>query len=213
MGKVIMNKKLILLFLLFLTTLTCSSKIEKPIPEKQLEGWAGNPHNPNEKPFDYFYMSHARRASQKAILRKSGEMMNSTCTEQAALSGKGALIRKMIGEIVPNRTSPSGQLHYVYPINNSHTLVYPIPLDFHSQAKKNPLNSLNLIAITTEESKEFNPVSEFNGRAKRVGVKDCKPLSIPDPKIPYSEWKECECSIYIHFKGGKEALIKILNYD
>ncbi|MBK8399191.1 MAG: hypothetical protein IPL26_28615 [Leptospiraceae bacterium] len=49
-----MNKK-ILLLLLFLTTLACSTKTEKQIPEKQLEGWAGNPDNPNEKPFDYFY--------------------------------------------------------------------------------------------------------------------------------------------------------------
>ena len=64
MDKVIMNKRLILLLLLFfLTILTCSSKSEKPIPERQLEGWAGNPDNPNEKPFDYFYMSYAVRAS------------------------------------------------------------------------------------------------------------------------------------------------------
>ncbi|MBP6739505.1 MAG: hypothetical protein KA146_05920 [Leptospiraceae bacterium] len=47
-----MNKKILLL--LFLTTIACSAKTEKPIPEKQLEGWAGNPNNPNEKPFDYY---------------------------------------------------------------------------------------------------------------------------------------------------------------
>ncbi len=65
---------------------------------QQFEGWRGPPDDLNKKPHEYFYMKHAARASQRAIDRKSGAMMQSTCTEAAALQGKGNLMRKMIGE-------------------------------------------------------------------------------------------------------------------
>ena len=69
-----MNKK-ILLLLIFLTTLTCSAKTEKSIPEQRLEGWAGNPDNPNEKPFDYFYMRSKGRGNEKAFKKKYGALL------------------------------------------------------------------------------------------------------------------------------------------
>ncbi len=199
MGKVILDKKLILLFLLFLANLTCSSKSEKPIPEKQLEGWAGNPNNPNEKPFDYFYMNHAARASQKAITIKNGKMMEATCKENAALSGKGNLIRKMIGTLILDGMSPSGQLHNISPIINSHTI--------NDTVTKKNLIVINLIAMTYEENIGKIILNEYVGKIKGAEAKDCKPLAIPDQEVPLSEWKECECLIYSHIPGGRDGII------
>jgi hypothetical protein len=36
------------------------------------------------------------------------------------------------------------------------------------------------------------------------------PLAIPVPDFPNSEWKECECIIYVRITGGKEKVIKDL---
>ena len=94
-----MNKK-ILLLLLFLTTLACSSKTEKPIPEQQLEGWAGNPDNPNEKPFDYFYMKTTGRASQKSIAKKSARALQTSCIEVNTYQTKNNIFNKLIGELL-----------------------------------------------------------------------------------------------------------------
>ena len=79
-----MNKK-ILLLLIFLTTLTCSAKTEKSIPEQRLEGWAGNPDNPNEKPFDYFYMRSKGRGNEKAFKKKYGALLYKTCIDSATV--------------------------------------------------------------------------------------------------------------------------------
>ncbi|MBK6606904.1 MAG: hypothetical protein IPG24_15870 [Leptospiraceae bacterium] len=99
MGKVIMDKKLILLFLLFLTTLTCSTKTEKPIPEQKLEGWAGNPDNPNEKPFDYFYMRSTGGMPKKGWSGYDSVIaIRYTCIENARNNGERELIRKMLNE-------------------------------------------------------------------------------------------------------------------
>ncbi|MBK9502346.1 MAG: hypothetical protein IPQ05_04155 [Leptospiraceae bacterium] len=201
-----MNKK-ILLLPLFLVIFACSSKTEKPIPEKQLEGWAGNPNNPNEKPFDYFYMSHARRASQKSTDRKSGKMMEATCIEYATYHSKKNLIRRMIGYTFCCAYPNSGQLYDGSVSNESYSLNYPSETESYFQTKVNPLNALNLIAIKEGESLELLLFTEYKEKVKEAKVKDCKPLAIPDPEVPLSEWKECECTIYVHIPGGRDGII------
>ncbi len=194
-----MNKRLIFLLLLFLSTLACSSKTEKPIPEKLLEGWAGNPDNPNEKPFDYYYMSNAARASKKAIAIKNGKMMEATCKENTVLSGKGNLMRKIIGTLILDGMSPSGQFHNISPIKNSQTI--------NDTVTENKLIVINLIAMTYEENIGKIILNEYVGKIKGAEAKDCKPLAIPDPEVPLSEWKECECTVYAYIPGGKDGII------
>lgn len=94
-----MNKK-ILLLVIFLTTLTCSAKTEKSIPEQRLEGWAGNPDNPNENPQHFFYGTFLARASQNSIKKKNVRMMQNSCIEANTLQAKGNLLNKIISETV-----------------------------------------------------------------------------------------------------------------
>jgi hypothetical protein len=65
---------------------------------KQFEGWAGPPEDASKKPFDYFYMKYSARASEKAVNKKSGAMMQSTCTDAATTMAKGDLVGKLVGE-------------------------------------------------------------------------------------------------------------------
>jgi hypothetical protein len=74
---------------------------------KQFEGWAGPPESPDSRPFDYFYMKYPGRASAKAIEKKSGAMMQSTCVDAATLQAKGDLIGKMIGESIEGASGVS----------------------------------------------------------------------------------------------------------
>lgn len=191
-----MNKK-ILLLLLCLTTLTCSSKIEKPIPEKQLEGWAGNPDNPNEKPFDYYYMKTMGRASQKAIDKKSGAMMEMTCKNSATTNVKRDLIGKMIYESV--------QLDY---ISNSKEL-FSYRIETNKDLFANSFNAINLAAISDRDPPyaAIVLVKEYLGKINEIKVKDCQSMAITDPEVPFSGWKECECIVYVYVKGGKDAII------
>ncbi len=207
MGKVIMNKRLILLFLLFLAILTCSTKPEKPIPEKQLEGWAGNPDNPNEKPFDYFYMHTVGKTSPRAIEKKNGDMIKEHCTLRAIGSVKGDLIGKMINDSGP-WGSASGQLYNLFPSNDLLTLDNSIDAEFQVQGKVNPFNTQNLVAITSKNELGIGYLlwRDYSGKIDKVKGKHCKPLYLDNPEAPGSEWKECECIVYIYIKGGREAI-------
>ncbi len=201
-----MNKK-ILLLLLFLTTLACASKTEKLIPEKQLEGWAGNPDNPNEKPFDYFYMKSTGRASQKAIDKKSGKMIKATCIDSITYRSKVNLIRKMVVESTYGGTPSSGQLYTPFFLNDLLTLNYSRETRFYSQTKENFFNPLYLITVKEDVEIRLELIEEYQRVIQGVEVKDCQPLAIPDPEVPLSEWKECECLIYSHIPGGRGAII------
>lgn len=101
----IMNQvKVAILFLLFIILFSCtSSKKEIIVNERPFhwEGWAGNPDNPEGKPYDYFYMRHTARASRKAIDKKDNDLMQKTCIEGALLQSKGSLLLKMISDSQP----------------------------------------------------------------------------------------------------------------
>lgn len=152
--------------LLFALGCTSGEKVTELPGGKEFEGWAGPPDSPTTKPFDHFYMKHTARASVKAVEKKSGAMMQSTCTEAATLQGKGNLMRKMIGETLQGASG-----------------------------------------VSDGESTGMVLVSEFSGKIKGVSTKACKGLAQPDPQVPYSEYKECECIIFTKIEGGKDAII------
>jgi hypothetical protein len=161
---------LLLLSVAILGLYTCSSGDKAYELEgkgvREFEGWAGPPEDPKKKPFDYFYMKYAGRASEKAVQKRSGAMMQETCRDAAVTGAKGDLIGKLIGESI---TGASG--------------------------------------ISDAESTGKVVVREFQGKLQGVNVKACKPLAAPDPQIPNSEFKECECVVYVRIDGGREAVI------
>ncbi|HMV78453.1 MAG TPA: lipoprotein LipL21 [Leptospiraceae bacterium] len=65
---------------------------------KVFEGWAGPPEDTKKKPLEYYYMKRVSRASVKANDKRSGAMMQETCTSSAALTAKADFMRKVIGE-------------------------------------------------------------------------------------------------------------------
>lgn len=92
----------LLMSLLLFVNLGCSSTEKDPTTVgeggKVFEGWAGPPEDPKKKPLEYYYMKRVNRASPKAVERRSGAMMQETCTSGAALTAKADFMRKMIGE-------------------------------------------------------------------------------------------------------------------
>ena len=191
-------KKKKLLLLLFLTILSCSSPKEEPIPYTYWDGWAGNPDNPNQKPYDYFYMKSTGRASQKAIDKKSDLMMKATCTDAATTKVKGDLIGRMLHD----------SLGLYAPLISNEPNSLTSKKELYFQFRSNPFNPLNLAAVS-DHGGSFNSIvlfKEYSGKIKEVKVKECKPL-YPDPEIPDSGWKECECIVYIHIPGGRDAIV------
>jgi hypothetical protein len=50
-------------------------------------------------------------------------------------------------------------------------------------------------------------LTEFNPSIKDLKVKECRPTSIADPSIPFSEWNSCECMFVAKIDGGKSGLL------
>ncbi|MCB1176135.1 MAG: lipoprotein LipL21 [Leptospiraceae bacterium] len=147
---------------------TCSGgeKVHELPGGQQFEGWAGPPEDVKKKPYDYFYMKTAGRASEKALNKRSGAMMQTTCVDAATVNAKGDLIGKMIGESI---TGASG--------------------------------------ISDGESTGKVVVREFQGKLQGVNTKECKPIAVPDPSIPLSEYKECQCVIFVKIDGGRDSIV------
>ncbi|MCB1176136.1 MAG: lipoprotein LipL21 [Leptospiraceae bacterium] len=166
-----MIRKSILFLIAFAITLNftaCSSSedVTELKGGQQFEGWAGPPEDVKAKPAEYFYMKTAGRASEKALNKRSGAMMQTTCTDAATVNAKGDLIGKLIGESI---TGASG--------------------------------------ISDGESTGKVVVREFSGKLQGVNVKECKPIAVPDPSIPLSEYKECQCVIFVKVPGGRDAIV------
>ncbi|HMW05370.1 MAG TPA: hypothetical protein PK079_11600 [Leptospiraceae bacterium] len=192
--------KIIILLLLLLSFSFCSSKTEKPIAERTLDGWAGHPNDPNKKPFEYYYMTSPGKASPKSIQRKSGPMAQSTCTDNALLGMSGDLIGKMIGDIAEAGSPASG------------FLLPPIQLKKQLTKSRENFEFIDLSILvgfpTEEESSNGNKKERRPIPIESRGFKECKPTATPIPDFPFSEWRECACLVYAHVKGGKETIVK-----
>lgn len=42
---------------------------------------------------------------------------------------------------------------------------------------------------------------------KEVRAKECRPVAMTDPEVPFSEWSQCECVITAKVEGGKSNLL------
>ncbi len=94
-------KKYFIPIIILLLLIQCKSEQKIDIYSSNFkEGWAGEPNNLTQKPFDYFYMKSTARASEKAIYKRSSEMMKSTCIDAAFTGVKGNLLGKLYGETI-----------------------------------------------------------------------------------------------------------------
>ncbi|MCB1156318.1 MAG: lipoprotein LipL21 [Leptospiraceae bacterium] len=74
---------------------------------RMFEGWAGPPEDPTGGPKEFFYMKYTGRASEKALSKKSGAMMETTCRDAAELNAKGDIIQKLAHETVTGASGVS----------------------------------------------------------------------------------------------------------
>lgn len=133
---------------------------------QQFEGWAGPPEDPSASPKEYFYMKYAGRASEKALEKRSGGMMQTTCRDAAELNAKGDIIQKLAFETVKGASG-----------------------------------------VSDGESTGKVVVREFAATTSGMNTKECKPLAVADPNVPYSEWKECQCVMYVRIPGGRDTVL------
>jgi hypothetical protein len=87
----------------------CSSESVTTVGKggQQFEGWAGPPEDPSANPQEYFYMKYSGRASQNALDKRSGAMMETTCIDAAELNAKGDIIQKLAFETVKGASGVS----------------------------------------------------------------------------------------------------------
>lgn len=95
--------------------LSCLQPKKEEIPIRELEGWAGSPENPNQRPYEYFYMKYKAKASQKATHKGDKELMQKTCREMAGMLSIRIFLKKMINESAFTGSSPSDS--YAPPYN------------------------------------------------------------------------------------------------
>jgi hypothetical protein len=102
-------KSILPLAIMLTVVLGCATDDEKTVGEgaKKFEGWGGAPDSPNKGPKDFFYMKATGRASTKAMDKRSGAMMQTTCTDAAVTGMKGNMIGKLIGETVTGASGTS----------------------------------------------------------------------------------------------------------
>ena len=83
---------------------------------------------------------------------------------------------------------------------------------------------LKMITLSTgyefrEDNSDYDPAAPnardyliaFRGKINDFKVRDCKPLGTPNPKYSLIEWKDCECTIYLYIKDGKDGVIQIID--
>lgn len=63
----------------------------------------------------------------------------------------------------------------------------------------------NLVS-TDGESPSKNLVRRLMNQPLKLQIQGCRPLALPDPEIPYSEFKKCECILYSHVPGGRDYI-------
>ncbi|MCB1157124.1 MAG: lipoprotein LipL21 [Leptospiraceae bacterium] len=105
-----LNKTVLgLLTLSFLFLMNCGggNKVYELKNGRQFEGWAGPPEDPTGSPQEFFYMKYTGRASEKALKKKSGAMMETTCRDAAELNAKGDIIQKLAHETVTGASGVS----------------------------------------------------------------------------------------------------------
>lgn len=180
------QKEFLLCVIFILITLLIECAKEKPVPRREyFRYWAGSPNNPQQKPFDHFYMNQTARASNKSIEKKSKAMMESTCTERATYFSKNELASSVVGNTFCGQCG-----------------CYKCPSSY-------PDSSLNIFPnaywVSCSGDHEIDPAIEALIEKMKETVKveytECKPIAIPDPNIEGSE-----CTVYTHIPGGRKSI-------
>ncbi len=70
------------------------------------------------------------------------------------------------------------------------------------------IGSIHAKSEAEEERIGILLVKKYLREKDKIQVKECRPLAQPNSKIPNSEWRECECIVYLYIPGGKDTIIK-----
>ncbi len=73
--------------------------------------------------------------------------------------------------------------------------------------------------LISELSKSLVPDSDLNPKQisliessiSNVNTSECKAIAERDEKIPFSEWRACDCVFYAKINGGKDSLLSKIN--
>lgn len=180
-----MNKTILLLLLL--SFVYCSTKTEKPIPERTLEGWAGNPDDPNKTPFEYYYI----RVNGKSRINQNPELKENFYKETCIHSITKNAESKLMDQIIDKNFGINFHFN-----KSDDTFVYSSN-DF----------KLELIRSTDWDYDIPSIRKRIKPLLKEIKIKDCKPTATSNLKIPQNEWKESECILYVHIPYGRDRIV------
>ncbi|MDX1958180.1 MAG: hypothetical protein SFU98_06385 [Leptospiraceae bacterium] len=98
-----------LLLILSLSFFCSEPKSKETVPEKPIEGWAGSPVNPSQKPFEYFYMAKKAKVNVESPNKQKARMIQSTCVDVAITQAKRDLIRTLFEDTFASASTTAGQ--------------------------------------------------------------------------------------------------------
>lgn len=58
-----------------------------------------------------------------------------------------------------------------------------------------------------DDSIEQNVIRNFMGKNQSINTKECKPIAQANDDSPFSEWRECECIIFVKVEGGRDTIL------
>ncbi len=158
---------------------------------KQIQGWGGPPELVREgkdptlsSVKEYFYLEVAGKASQKAIEHGYESSMITTCTDAASLTGAFEILS--------------------------------VFMDAHIQ-EKNGTDDSGVVTLQLDESKSYT--CKYNeSDDKKLKTKECKgTIQNRGTALCWSttesgSWETCSCLTYIRFPGGRDAVLKKLEF-
>lgn len=158
---------------------------------KGTDGWGGPPESiqKGENPLlskvkEYFYMKVSAKASAKSIEQNSISSMRTTCVDAAGLVGAYEILSTF--------------------------------MDAHIKEKK-ITDEAGTVTLKLDESKSYSckyfqsddkklKTKECSGVLQNRGTAECWPES-------NGSWETCGCLVYIRFPGGRDAVLKKLEFQ
>ena len=155
-------------------------------------GWGGPPEllrdgkNPIQSQIkEYFYLKSEGRASQKAIEQNSDSLMITTCSDAASLDGAHQILSSFMDAHIQELrgSDETGTVTLRVDENKSYTCKYSQTEDKKAKSK------------------------ECSGKIQNRGTALCWSTQ------PGGTWESCACLSYIRFPGGKDSVLKKLEFS
>lgn len=167
-------------------------KNDPPNVAKNIQGWGGSPDlvregkDPTQSSTkEYFYLQSNGKASKKAIEQNSESMMITTCTDAASLSGSYDILSTF--------------------------------MDAHIQERSGSDDS-GIVTLRIDDAKTYT--CKYNeSEDKKLKTKECtgtiqnRGTALCWSTTESGLWETCSCLTYIRFVGGRDAVLKKLEFS